>query len=259
MPKSRRSISIIPVTNIPEIKPDDDLVKIVLEAASDSGLSIEGGDVLVFAQKIISKAENRIVDLNNVSPSPYAHTLSKEVSKDPRLIEVILSETTKIIKMDQRKPEKGRLIVETRGGVISANAGVDASNVSGGNMVTLLPLDSDKSANKLADGFKDKLRVDVAIIIIDTVGRPWRDGLVDIAIGCSGIKALKDYRGETDSKGFELNATVMAVADEIASAAGLLMEKADSVPVVVVKGYKYESGGRGAKELIRNPEDDLFR
>lgn len=259
MPESRRSISIIPVTNIPEIKPDDDLVKIVLEAASDSGLSIEGGDVLVFAQKIISKAENRIVDLNNVSPSPYAHTLSKEVSKDPRLIEVILSETTKIIKMDQRKPEKGRLIVETRGGVISANAGVDASNVSGGNMVTLLPIDSDKSADKLADGFKDKLRVDVAIIITDTVGRPWRDGLVDIAIGCSGIKALKDYRGETDSKGFELNATVMAVADEIASAAGLLMEKADSVPVVVVKGYKYESGGRGAKELIRNPEDDLFR
>ncbi len=116
MPKSRRSISIIPVPNIPEIKPDDDLVKIVLEAASASGLSIEDGDVLVFAQKIISKAENRIVDLNNVSPSPYAHTLSKEVSKDPRLIEVILSETTKIIKMDQRKPEKGRLIVETRGG-----------------------------------------------------------------------------------------------------------------------------------------------
>jgi coenzyme F420-0:L-glutamate ligase/coenzyme F420-1:gamma-L-glutamate ligase len=172
---------------------------------------------------------------------------------------VILSETTKIIKMDQRKPEKGRLIVETRGGVISANAGVDASNVSGGNMVTLLPIDSDKSADKLADGFKEKLGVYVAIIITDTVGRPWRDGLVDIAIGCSGIKALKDYRGETDSKGFELNATVMAVADEIASAAGLLMEKTDSVPVVLVKGYKYESGGRGAKELIRNPEDDLFR
>lgn len=259
MPQSRQSISIIPVTGIPEIKPNDDLVEIVLDAAIDSGLSIEGGDILVFAQKIVSKAENRIVDLNNVTPSPYAHTLSKEVSKGPRLIEVILSETTKIIKMDQRKPEKGRLIVETRGGVISANAGVDASNVSGGDMVTLLPIDSDKSADKLADGFNDKLGIEVAIIITDTVGRPWRDGLVDIAIGCSGIKALKDYRGETDSKGFELNATVMAVADEIASAAGLLMEKADSVPVVIVKGYKYESGGIGAKELIRNPEDDLFR
>ena len=259
MPKSGQPISIIPLTGIPEIKPNDDIVKITLEAAIDSGLSIDMGDVLVFAQKIISKAENRIVDLNRVSPSPYAHTLSKEVSKDPRLIEVILSETTKIIKMDQRKPEKGRLIVETRGGVISANAGVDASNVSGGDMVTLLPIDSDKSAEKLAKGFKEKSGIDVAIIITDTVGRPWRDGLVDIAIGCSGIRALKDYRGEADSKGFELNATVMAVADEIASAAGLLMEKANSVPVILIKGYKYETGGRGAKELIRNPEDDLFR
>ncbi len=175
------------------------------------------------------------------------------------MIEVILSETTKIIKMDQRKPEKGRLIVETRGGVISANAGVDASNVSGGDKVTLLPIDSDESADKLARGFNLSLGFDVAVIITDTVGRPWRDGLVDIAIGCSGIKALKDYRGESDSKGFELNATVMAVADEVASAAGLLMEKADSVPVVIVRGYKYDTKGVGAKELIRNPEEDLFR
>jgi len=121
MPKSGQPISIIPINGIPEIKPKDDLVTIVLESVSDSELSIDSGDVLVFAQKVISKAENRIVDLNNVSPAPYAHTLSKEISKDPRLVEVILSETTKIIKMDQRKPEKGRLIVETRGGVISNN------------------------------------------------------------------------------------------------------------------------------------------
>ena len=253
------SISIIPIKGIPEIVPNDDLITIISDAVTNSDLTIEEGDILVLAQKIISKAENRIVDLSDVSPSPYAHTLSKEVSKDPRLIEVILSETTKIIKMDQRKPEKGRLIVETRGGVISANAGVDASNVSGGDMVTLLPIDSDESADMISEGFRDKLGFDVAVIITDTVGRPWRDGLVDIAIGCSGIKALKDYRGETDSKGFELNATVMAVADEIASAAGLLMEKADSVPVVLVRGYEYETKGSGAKELIRNPEDDLFR
>lgn len=254
-----KAISLIPVNGIPEIKPEDNLALIIAEAAERSGLNIDEGDILVCAQKIISKAENRIVDLDNVEPSPYAHTLSKEVSKDPRLIEVILSETTKIIKMDQRKPEKGRLIVETRGGVISANAGVDASNVSGGDMVTLLPIDSDESADILAAGLKEKLGIDVAVIITDTVGRPWRDGLVDIAIGCSGIKALKDYRGETDSKGFELNATVMAVADEIASAAGLLMEKADSVPVIIVRGYDYDTVGTGAKELIRNPEDDLFR
>jgi len=259
MNKPTKSISLLPVLGIPEISPNDDLADIIYNAAKDSGVTLEEGDIIVCAQKIISKAEDRIVDLKSVTPSPYAHTLSKEVSKDPCLVEVILSETTKIIKMDQRKPEKGRLIVETRGGVISANAGVDASNVSGGDMVTLLPIDSDKSADELATLLKKKLGFDVAVIITDTVGRPWRDGLVDIAIGCSGIKALKDYRGEFDSKGLELNATVMAIADEIASAAGLLMEKADSVPVVIVKGYEYETAGLGAKELIRNPEDDLFR
>jgi len=259
MTNTAQEISLIPIKGIPEIKPNDDLAATIQRAATESGLKIEEGDILVVAQKIISKVENRIVDLDNVKPSPYAHTLSKEVSKDPRLIEVILSETTKIIKMDQRKPEKGRLIVETRGGVISANAGVDASNVSGGNMVTLLPIDSDKSADMLAADLRERLGIQVAVIITDTVGRPWRDGLVDIAIGCSGIKALKDYRGETDSRGFQLNATVMAVADELASAAGLLMEKADSVPVIIVRGYDYDRVGVGAKELIRNPEDDLFR
>ncbi len=259
MADTKKSISLIPIEGIPEIKPGDDLVGLVLNAISESALSIEKGDILVFAQKIVSKAEDRIIDLGKVQPSAYAHTLSKEVSKDPRLIEVILSETTKIIKMDQRKPEKGRLIVETRGGVISANAGVDASNVSGGDMVTLLPIDSDESADRLAKGFNQSLGFDMAVIITDTVGRPWRDGLVDIAIGCSGIRALKDYRGESDSKGFELNATVMAVADEIASAAGLLMGKADSVPVIMIRGYEYDTEGVGAKELIRDPEEDLFR
>ena len=259
MNKESKTLSLIPITDIPEIQVGDDLVKLVSEAAAAQGITIEGGDILVIAQKIVSKAEGRIVDLEEVDPSGFAKTLSKEVSKDPRLIEVILAETTKIIKMDQRKPEKGRLIVETRGGVISANAGVDASNVTGGDTVTLLPIDSDESARSLAKGFNDLHSTEVAVIITDTVGRPWRDGLVDIAIGCAGIKALKDYRGETDSKGFELNATVMAIADEIAGAAGLLMEKAEAVPVVIVRGYDFEKADTGAKELIRDPEDDLFR
>ncbi|MGH7851099.1 MAG: coenzyme F420-0:L-glutamate ligase [Thermodesulfobacteriota bacterium] len=253
------TISIIPIRGIPEIMPGDDLVKIASRAVKDRGLSILDGDIVVFAQKIISKAENRIVRLSEVEPSPFALTLSREVSKDPRLVEVILSETTKIIRMDQRKPEKGRLIVETRGGVISANAGVDASNVSGGDSVTLLPVDSDLSAENLVRGFKSASGVEIAVIITDTVGRPWREGLVDIAIGCWGIKPLRDYRGREDSKGLVLSATVMAVADEIASAAGLVMEKADSVPVVIVRGYGFEKGGGGAREMIRNPEDDLFR
>ncbi len=252
-------ISIIPITGIPEIKPDDNLAEIILHAAKQCGVAIEENDVVVVAQKIISKAEGRIVDLNDVTPSTFAETLSREVSKDPRLIEVILSETTKIIKMDQRKPEKGRLIVETRGGVISANAGVDSSNVSGGDSVTLLPLDSDKSARGLAKALSDKSGVSVAVIITDTVGRPWREGLVDIAIGCAGIDALKDFRGGTDSKGFLLNATVMAVADQLATAGGLVMEKTDDVPVVIIRGYNFSDGGNGAKDLIRPADEDLFR
>lgn len=259
MEKCDGTISIIPVRGIPEINPGDDLVKLVALAVKEQGLSIRDGDILVFAQKIISKAEGRIVRLSDVEPSPFALALSKEVSKDPRLVEVILGETTKIIKMDQRKPEKGRLIVETRGGVISANAGVDASNVSGGDSVTLLPVDSDESAEKLALRFKETTGVDVAVIITDTVGRPWREGLVEIAIGCIGMKPLRDLRGKEDSKGLVLIATVMAVADEIASAAGLVMEKTDAIPAVIVRGYEFEKGRGGAREIIRKPEDDLFR
>ena len=252
-------ISLSAVEGIPEIREGDDLVAAISEALSSGGIKLERGDVLVIAQKIVSKAQGRIVDLGEVAPSDFARTLSKEISKDPALVEVILSETTKIIKMDQRKPEKGRLIVETRGGLISANAGVDASNVSGGDKVTLLPVDSDKSARALAEGFKSSSGIEVAVIITDTVGRPWRQGLVDVAIGCAGIKALRDYRGDRDSKGLELVATEMAVADQVATAAGLLMEKAGSVPVVIVRGYDFVRSNDGAGELIRPAEDDLFR
>lgn len=254
-----KPLSIIPVPGIPEINPGDDLVQILSRAAGEAGISVEKGDVVVFAQKVVSKAEGRIVDLNDVKPSPFAEAVAKNFGKDPRLVEVIFSETTKIIRMDQRKPDKGRLIVETRGGIISANAGVDASNVSGGDRVTLLPVDSDESAKKLAEGIRRVFGVEAAVIITDTVGRPWRDGLVDIAIGCHGIKALRDLRGGRDAKGLVLIATVMADADELASAAGLVMEKSSSVPVVIIRGYEYQKGGTGARELIRDPEEDLFR
>lgn len=259
MPSFPKPLSIIPVPGIPEIKPGDDLVRILADAAGEAGISVEEGDVVVFAQKIVSKAEGRIVDLNEVEPSPFAESVAKTLGKDPRLVEVIFSETTKVIRMDQRKPEKGRLIVETRGGIISANAGVDASNVSGGDHVTLLPIDSDESAKKLAEGIRRTFGVEAAVIITDTVGRPWRDGLVDIAIGCHGMKAMRDLRGGLDAKGLPLIATVMADADELASAAGLVMEKAASIPVVIIRGYEYEKGGTGAREIIRDPEEDLFR
>ena len=193
MPRFPKPLSIIPVPGIPEIKPGDDLVRILADAAGEAGISVEEGDVVVFAQKIVSKTEGRIVDLNEVEPSPFAESVAKTLGKDPRLVEVIFSETTKVIRMDQRKPEKGRLIMETRGGIISANAGVDASNVSGGDHVTLLPIDSDESAKNLAEGIRRTFGVEAAVIITDTVGRPWRDGLVDIAIGCHGMKAMSRF------------------------------------------------------------------
>ncbi|NIQ17124.1 MAG: coenzyme F420-0:L-glutamate ligase, partial [Candidatus Dadabacteria bacterium] len=257
--KNNNEISLIPVFNIPEVKPGDNIGKIIASALSSNGLDLKSKDIVVIAQKIVSKAENRLVNLKDIKPSQYAKTLSKEISKDPRLVEVILSETKKIIKMDERVSGKGRLIVETRGGLISANAGVDASNVSGGNMVTLLPIDSDKSAKLIRNEIRKKFKKNIAVIISDTVGRPWRNGLVDIAIGSSGLKALTDLRGQRDSKGLKLTATEMATADQIACAGGILMEKAESIPVVIVRGCKYINSEKGSKDLIRDPSEDLFR
>ena len=247
-------ISIIAITGIPEIIPGDDLITIVAYALFKQDITIIKGDIIVFAQKIISKAEGRIVKLSDVSPSSFAIKFASDWDKDPRMVEVVLRETKRIVKMGQ-----GKLIAETKDGIICANAGIDASNVSGGDKVTLLPINPDESARKLAQGFKEKLGVEVAIIITDTVGRPWRQGLTEIAIGCWGMEPLRDYRGQSDLKGYKLSATLLAVADEIAGAAGLVMGKNDSAPVVIVRGYPYEPGGTGAKELIRKPEDDLFR
>ncbi|MGH7791557.1 MAG: coenzyme F420-0:L-glutamate ligase [Thermodesulfobacteriota bacterium] len=247
-------ISIIAITGIPEIIPGDDLITIVADALFKQDITIIKGDIIVFAQKIISKAEGRIVKLSDVSPSSFAIKFASDWDKDPRMVEVVLCETKRIVKMGQ-----GKLIAETKEGIICANAGIDASNVSGGDKVTLLPINPDESAKKLAEGFKEKLGVEVAVIITDTVGRPWRQGLTEIAIGCWGMEPLKDYRGQSDLKGYKLSATLLAVADEIAGAAGLVMGKNDSAPVVIVRGYPYEPGGTGAKELIRKPEDDLFR
>ncbi len=259
MSSSINSVSIIPVIGIPEIQPGDNLVSVVIEATSKNNISIISGDIIVFAQKIVSKSEGRIVKLSDVSPSSFAISLGKTLHKDPRIMEVILGETKRIVKMDREESCKGRFIVETHIGVICANAGIDASNVSGGDTITLLPLDPDTSARKLVEGFKKELGVEVAVVITDTVGRPWRQGLTEIAIGCWGMKPLKDYKGQKDSKGYELKATVLAIADEIAGAAGLVMGKTDSIPVAIVRGYRYEPGGKGARELIRNPEEDLFR
>jgi len=248
------SISIIPLLGLPEVKPRDNLVKMVIDGAFKQDVTIEDRDIFVFAQKIVSKSEGRIVKINDVSPSPFAVETGKLLDKDPRIVEIILGESRRIVKMD-----RGRLIVENTRGIVCANAGVDMSNVSGGDEATLLPKDPDESAKRFAEGFKKELGVDVAVIITDTVGRPWRDGLVQIAIGCYGISPLKDYRGRKDSKGYDLRATALAVADEISSAAGLVMGKTEGVPVAIVRGYEYEKSKEGAKRLLRDPENDLFR
>jgi coenzyme F420-0:L-glutamate ligase/coenzyme F420-1:gamma-L-glutamate ligase len=259
MKSTDNSISIIPVNCLPEIKPGDNLVDKISEAISKEKIQLRSGDILAIAQKIISKAENRLVRVNSVAPTSFAISVGKELDKDPKITEIILGETKSIVKMKKGKFGKGRFIVETKHGIVCANAGVDASNVSGGDEVTLLPKDPDASAKTIVETFKNKFGIDIAVIITDTVGRPWRMGLTEIAIGCWGMKPLKDYRGQKDSKGYELNATIVAIADEIAAAAGLAMKKTAATPVAIVRGLEHEQGGLGAKELIRDPEEDLFR
>jgi len=252
------NIELIPIQGIPEIKEGDNLSQILLDALQSQELELIEKDIIVIAQKIVSKSEGRIVDLNKIKPSSFAEKLGEELLKDPKMVEVILGETRRIVKM-QRKTDTGVLVVENKDGLVLANAGVDASNVSGGNNVTLLPEDSDSSAKKIVEKFKEVLNKDISVIITDTVGRPWREGLTEIAIGSWGINPLKDYRNQKDNEGYELTATLIALADEIASAAGLLMGKNDSVPVVIVRGYEYDFENVGSKELIRDPRFDLFR
>ena len=253
------NIQLIPVSPFPEIKPGDNLPTIISSTIKKLGVELKNNDIIVVAQKIVSKAEKRVVNLNKVKPTEFSKSVAKEVAKDPKLVEVILSETKKIIRMDMRKEGHGRLIVETRDGLILANAGVDTSNVTGGNSVTLLPLDSDKSAEKIRNRIFKTLGKKVAVIITDTVGRPWREGLVDIAIGSAGIAPLDDKRGQKDKRGFLLNATVMATGDQVASAAGLLMDKNSQTPLIVVKGVNYKKSSKGSKPLIRDAKNDLFR
>ena len=254
-----QEIRLVPLRGIPEVKEGDSIGELILDAASRAGFSFLNGDIAVVAQKVVSKAEGRLAKLSRVNPSDFAVTVAEEVSKDPRLVEVILGETKRIVRMDERVSGKGRLIVETAEGLVLANAGVDASNVSGGEDVTLLPVDSDRSAGVIRDHLKEKTGRDVAVIISDTVGRPFREGLTDIAIGCSGIKALSDRRGEVDSKGLQLVATEMATADQVACAAGLLMEKTSALPVVIVRGVDYIRGEGDSGDLVRDPACDLFR
>ncbi len=247
-------VRIIGLEGIPEVHPGDDLPAMVVAASKASGVSIEPRDVLVVTQKVVSKAEGRIVDLASVTPSPFAERYAEMFEKDARQIEVVLGETKRIVRMAH-----GVMICETHHGFICANAGVDASNVEKNGTLCLLPVDPDASARGIRDAVKAALGVDVAVIISDTFGRPWREGHVNFAIGVAGIKPVIDYAGQFDPAGYELRVTQMAVVDELAAAAELVHGKLARVPVAIVRGVDYEAAEAATSELIRAAEKDMFR
>lgn len=247
-------VRVIGLDGIPEVVPGDDLVAMIGEALERSGLSIEDGDVLVITQKIVSKAEGRLLKLEDIEPSALAITFGEQFEKDPRGVEAVLREAQRIVRM-----ERGVLIAETKHGWVCANAGIDRSNVFGEEVVCLLPLDSDASAASIRDGLTARYGVAPAIIISDSFGRPWRKGITNIAIGVAGMLPFADYRGITDPSGHDLRITIMAVADELAAAAELVHGKIDRRPVALIRGYDYPRGDGKATDMVLEAEKDLFR
>jgi len=247
------AIQIFPLPGLPDVKPGDDLARLILDATAHSDTPLADGDIVVIAQKIVSKAEGRIMRLDSVAPSERARNWAVEWSKDARLIELVLRESKRIVRM-----EKGIIIAETQHGYVCANAGVDVSNAPDGTAI-LLPLDPDASARAVRASISESIGIALGVIVSDTFGRAWREGLANVALGVAGVAPLIDYRGQRDTNGKILQATVIAVADEIASAAELVMGKTDRVPVVVVRGFSSKSREGSGRDLIRPAEKDLFR
>jgi coenzyme F420-0:L-glutamate ligase/coenzyme F420-1:gamma-L-glutamate ligase len=247
-------LRILGLPGIPIVTPGMDLAALIQQAATTASLPLQAGDILVVTQKVVSKAEGHLIHLKDVSPSPLAQNFARQWGKDPRHVEVVLQQSRRIVKMD-----RGVLITETHHGFTCANAGVDQSNIEGAEVVAVLPPDPDASARAIRQALRERLGFEVAVIISDTFGRPWRHGLVNIAIGLSGIEAIKDYTGQLDAQGYELRVTALAIADELAAAAELVMNKLDNVPVAVIRGYEYPRGEGSLAQLIRAAERDLFR
>ena len=248
------TIAIIPVPGVPQIRPGDDLPALLLAAIDAAKVGLKDGDILVLCQKIVSKAEGAVVDLGTVTPSAFARQIADMWDKDPRMVEVVLNESSRIVRM-----KNGVVITESKHGWVCANSGVDASNTLADDVVILLPKDPDASARRLRLAIERERGTSIGIIITDTFGRPWRDGLVEFALGVSGLDPLDDQRGEEDLQGRELHHTVIAVADELAAAAGLLMEKSAAMPAVIVRGYRYTPADVGSESLKRPADADLFR
>jgi coenzyme F420-0:L-glutamate ligase/coenzyme F420-1:gamma-L-glutamate ligase len=241
-------VEIVALSTLPEVRPGDDLGSLIRLAAD-----IDQSVIVAVAQKIVSKSEGAIVDLREIQPSSLAQSWAVEWGKDARLIELILAQSRRIVKMD-----RGVIISETHQGFVCANAGVDQSNVAQSNhdadFATVLPSDPDASARRLLASLGCG-----AVIITDTFGRPWREGLVDVAIGVAGLDPLDDHRGRTDRNGRKLASTIIAVADQLAAAAGLLMPKSAGSPVVLIRGFDWQPAESSARSLLRKPEQDLFR
>jgi coenzyme F420-0:L-glutamate ligase/coenzyme F420-1:gamma-L-glutamate ligase len=247
-------IRVRPLTGLPEVLPGDDLASALAALAP-----LAEGDILAVSQKVVSKQEGRIVSLDEVVPGPRAAKVAVELDRDPRLVELILSESVNVVRTDAAR---GILITETHHGFICANAGIDSSNVPGSNAVVLLPRDPDGSARRLRAGIGEACGVRPGVVISDSFGRAWRLGQAEVAIGCAGINPLDDWRGRTDSEGRELAATVIATADQIAGAADLGRDKTSRTPAVLIQGLGHlvtQNDGPGCREQIRPAHEDLFR
>jgi coenzyme F420-0:L-glutamate ligase/coenzyme F420-1:gamma-L-glutamate ligase len=252
------SLELVPLQGLPLIRAGDDLVELIASSLKLNGVTLRSGDVLVVAQKIVSKAEARVVDLATIKPSAQAIALAADIDKDPRLVEVILSESVRVV-----RARRGVLIVEHRLGFIMANAGVDQSNVTpqyGSQRVLLLPENPDRSAETLRRGLAAATETHVAVVINDSFGRPWRRGTAGVAIGIAGLPALIDLRGQPDLFGRRLEVSVIGFADEVAAAASLLMGQADeALPAVLIRGLRWSAPESTAASIVRSPHEDLFR
>ena len=247
-------LQIIPISLADEIRPGDSLTDKLLQATRHPKLSLRAGDILIVKHKIVSKAEGRLVELDSINPSASSRGWARRYNLDARVTEVALAESKRVVRR-----KRGVLITETRHGLICANSGVDASNVDGGRHALLLPKDPDRSAAQLHRDFRKRLKRFIPVIITDSFGRPWREGLTEVAIGVAGMQALHDYRGDRDPHGYPLRVTIEAVADELACAAGLVCGKLARTPACIIRGFPYRPGRGRARDLIRPAATDLFR
>jgi coenzyme F420-0:L-glutamate ligase/coenzyme F420-1:gamma-L-glutamate ligase len=248
-------VRVIGVEGMPEMGPGDDLAGLMIDAAAAQGTPIEEGDILVVTQKVISKVEGKVMSIEEVEASPLAITITEGHRRDPRHTEMILRESRRIVRMD-----RGVIIAETKHGFYCANAGIDASNIPGNNTIALLPDDSDASARGIRDAVRQRLGINVAVVVSDTFGRPWRNGAANVAIGVAGMDPLLDYVGDFDAYGNMLHTTQIAVADELAAAAELVTGKALGIPVTIIRGYAFETmEDVNIQRLLRTGERDLFR